>query len=70
MFQLIRYFLRQEVYLGHALLMLSKHTQHMQNTMCTRPRLGSKHGQLGVGQVQLRSLIGWPPGRVFAECLN
>ena len=47
MSQLIRYFLRQGVYPGHALLMLSKRTQHMQNTMCTRVRAAKLRQQSG-----------------------
>ena len=68
MSQLIRHFLPHEVYVGLAELVLSERTQHMPNTMCTWPRLGSKYGRLGVGEVQLPSLTGWSMGRVFVEC--
>ena len=48
-----RYFLREEVHGWLASPVSSKNAPHMQNTMCTWPRLGSGDGQLAVGEAQL-----------------
>ena len=59
MYGLIRYFLPCELYVWLAGLVLARPTKDMQNTIGTWTRLGSKNGQLGVGQVQLWSLMGF-----------